>query len=277
MRSRWGEREAATASDDPGTALVPFVESDGTRYVSDAELTRVEELMSRRVPADAVRDAGNPADELSIPNAARLVGASPSYLARLCRSYLTHRDEIVTTLAEGGTPKRAYLACRQDGNGRYRVARAELAAFAERRRRPAVRVGYDVTATTEKSISVLALLCGRQVRGEVLAAVESANDTGLGWLEYNAAAARTGGEVVGVTGWTAASFQHLTFRRLDPFVHHHNVVANTVVDEHGQRRALDARPLYRNVAAASAIATAQVRWELTNRLGVAWRPARHGG
>jgi hypothetical protein len=111
----------------------------------------------------------------------------------------------------------------------------------------------------------------------VLAAAEYANDTALRWLEYNAAAARAGGQVVGVTGWTAASFQHLTSRRLDPFVHHHNVVANTVVDEHGERRALDARPLYRNVAAGSALATAQIRWELTHRLGVAWRPARHGG
>ncbi len=115
------------------------------------------------------------------------------------------------------------------------------------------------------------------MRREALAAVEAANDTGLRWLEYHAAAARAGGHVVDVTGWTAASFQHLTSRRLDPFVHHHNVVANTVVDEHGDRRALDARRLYRSVTAASAVATAQVRWELTHRLGVAWRSARHGG
>jgi hypothetical protein len=41
---------------------------------------------------------------------------------------------------------------RRTEDGSYRVSRVELAAFAERRRRPAVRVGYDVTATTEKSI-----------------------------------------------------------------------------------------------------------------------------
>jgi hypothetical protein len=29
-----------------------------------------------------------------IPEATRLLGASPSHLARLCRSYLTHQDEI---------------------------------------------------------------------------------------------------------------------------------------------------------------------------------------
>jgi conjugative relaxase-like TrwC/TraI family protein len=272
-------REGVGGADrnDAGMALVPFIDQDGTRYVSDAELSRVEDLTRRGVSADAVREAGDPGDELSIPEAARLVDASPSYLARLCRSYLIHQDEITATLAEGGRPNWAHMVCRQDDDGRYRVTRSELAAFAERRRRPAVRVGYDVTATTEKSISVLALLGGPQVRAAALAAVEAANDAGLRWLEYHAAAARAGGQVVGVTGWTAASFQHLTSRRLDPFVHYHNVVANTVVDEHGQRRALDARPVYRNVAAASAIATAQVRWELTRRLGVAWRPARHGG
>jgi hypothetical protein len=71
-------------------------------------------------------------------------------------------------------------------------------------------VGYDVTATTEKSISILALLGGRRVPGEALTAIEAANDTGLRWLEHNAAAARAGGQVVRVTGWTAASLQHLT-------------------------------------------------------------------
>ena len=44
-----------------------------------------------------------------------------------------------------------------------------------------------------------------------------------------------------------ASFRHLTSRALDPFPHHHNVVANLVVDEHGDRRALDGRALYHYV------------------------------
>jgi conjugative relaxase-like TrwC/TraI family protein len=270
-------RDPGTGRDDPSIALVPFIDRDGVRYITDRELTRVEDLARRGVPAEEVLEAGDPEDELSIPAAARLVGASPSYLARLCRSYLKNRDEITATLAAGEIPKRTYLVCRREEDGSYRVTRTEVAAYAERRRRPAVRVGYDVTATTEKSISVLALLGGPQVRRQALAAVEAANDAGLRWLEYNAAAARAGGQVVGATGWTAASFQHLTSRRLDPFVHHHNVVANTVVDEHGDRRALDARRLYHGVSAASAIATAQLRWELTNRLGVAWRPARHDG
>jgi conjugative relaxase-like TrwC/TraI family protein len=270
-------RDPGAVRDDPRMALVPFIDGDATRYISDRELSRVEDLVARGVTAAEVLAVGHPGDELSIPAAARLVGVRRGYLARMCSSYLDNRDEITAALDEGDTPKRTYLVCRREEDGSYRVSRTELAAYAERRRRPAVRVGYDVTATTEKSISVLALLGGPLVRREALAAVEAANDAGLRWLEYHTAAARARGEVMGVTGWTVASFQHLTSRRLDPFVHYHNVVANTVVDEHGDRRALDARRLYRSVSAAPAIATAQVRWELTSRLGVAWRPARHGG
>jgi TrwC relaxase len=246
--------------DGIGMALVPFIDRDTTRYVGERELSRVEEFAARGISADDVLNAGDPGEEFAVPAAARLLGVRRGYLSRLCRIYLAHQDDITAALATGDTPTRAYLVCRRAEDGSYRVTRAELAAYTQRRRRPAVRVGYDVTATTEKSISVLALLGGPGVRRQVLAAIEAANGNGLGWLEYNAAAARASGHDIGITGWTAASFQHLTSRRLDPFVHHHNVIANTVVDEHGERRALDARPLYRNVAAASAIATAHVRW-----------------
>ncbi len=108
----------------------------------------------------------------------------------------------------------------------------------------------------------------------MLAAVQAGNDTGLSYLEQHAAGARAAGERVGVTGWTVASFRHHTSRRLDPFVHHHNVVANTVLDEHGTRRALDARGLYQHRGAASALATAQMRYELTAAIGRAGGRAR---
>jgi hypothetical protein len=53
--------------------------------------------------------AGDPGDELSVATAARIVGASPSYLARLCRTYVTSRDEITAALGAGETPKRALI------------------------------------------------------------------------------------------------------------------------------------------------------------------------
>jgi len=262
---------------DPGAVLVPVVDPAGSRWIPESEVSRVEALVTESRPRDTVLAGGAPTDELSVPEASRLVGASRSYLARLCRTYAEHQAEIDAAVADGTPPGRAYLVSRRDGSGAWRITRQALADYIDRRRQPAVRVGYDITATTEKSISVLALLSGPETRRAVLASVQSANDTAMDWLEHQAAAARAGNQVVGVTGWTAAAFRHLTSRRLDPFVHHHNVVANTVVDENGERRALDARRLYRRVAAAGGLATAQVRYELTRRLGVTFRPGRHGG
>jgi hypothetical protein len=74
-----------------------------------------------------------------------------------------------------------------------------------------------------------------------------------------------------------ASFRHLTSRALDPFPHHHNVVINTVRTIDGSRRAIWSRCLYQNAQAASALATAQMRHQLSNRLGVRWRPGRTEG
>jgi hypothetical protein len=99
----------------------------------------------------------------------------------------------------------------------------------------------------------------------------------MAWLEERAARARVGGDVVRTTGWSAASFLHLTSRALDPFAHFHNVVAASVATSEGDRRTLDARHLYANVAAASAIATVEMRKRLADTLGVGWRPSASGG
>jgi AAA domain/TrwC relaxase len=55
------------------------------------------------------------------------------------------------------------------------------------------------------------------------------------------------------------------------------VIANTVQDRNGSRRTLDARGLYQHARAASALATAEMRYQLTRSLEVRWRPGRSGG
>ena len=99
----------------------------------------------------------------------------------------------------------------------------------------------------------------------------------LGWLEERAAFGRVDGTPVEGQGWTVASFRHLTSRALDPFPHHHNVIANSVTMPDGSRRGLDARGLYRHAQAASALATAEMRFQLSRHLGVRWRPGRKSG
>jgi conjugative relaxase-like TrwC/TraI family protein len=183
---------------------------------------------------------------------------------------------MVVRAVGGAGPSIAYLICSRTDRDSYRVTREELVAFLIRRRPPTVRIGFDLTLTTEKSLGVLGLLGPPTTRAAVLGAIAAGNDTGLDFFEHHAAWARARGRRVAVQGWTVASFRHLTSRALDPFPHHHNVVANLVVDEHGDRRALDGRGLYHYAAEASILATAEMRHRLTVTLGVDWERSPTG-
>jgi conjugative relaxase-like TrwC/TraI family protein len=269
---------ASSGEAEPEAAyVVPRVDRDGTRWVIEPELDRAEAARARGVPPGAVAAAGGGDDLLSVAHASRLAGLTGQYLRSLCRRYENHKADIDAARRDGRAVRRAYVVAYRGTKGQWLIRRADLVAFLQRRVAPAVRVGFDLTLTTEKSLGVLALLSDDHTRAAVLAAIEAGNDRGLAHFEHHGAGARRKGEQVGVRGVTVASFRHLTSRALDPFPHHHNVVANTVVDEYGTRRALDARGLYRHAQAASALATAEMRHRLTRSLGLRWRPGRSGG
>ena len=264
------------------TAPVAWLEAErdasGERWIRDDELDRFADRANRVSPA-AVMAGGAPDDTLSVAQVARLLGVSSRYVRGCCRYWETHRDQIGELDDAGLRPRRAWMRSSRDTErpGRpFVIRRDEVAAFAARRARPVVRVGYDLTLSTEKSIAVVALLDQGGRSGQVLAAIDAANDTALGYLEEHAAVGRRQGQRVGTEGLVVASFLHGTSRALDPFPHRHNVVANAVVDEHGERRALDARALYRHAPAAAALATAELRCRLSTDLGVRWRRSARG-
>jgi hypothetical protein len=220
------------------------IDPEGDRWLTDTELSRCEDALTAGTTANEVTATGPHGELVALDEAARLAGVTARYLRRLAKRYETDRDAIEAAVAESRPVRRAYLAAARGTRDRWFVNRGELASFLERRRPPTVRVGYDLTLTTEKSLGVLALLSGERTRHGVLSAIRSGNDWAMTWLERHAAAARAQGEIVPVKGWTVASFPHHTSRALDPFPHVHNVVANTVEDHQGVRRALDARGLY---------------------------------
>ncbi len=260
-----------------GSYLLPLVEDDGSRWVRAGELERCAQARDAGVDPDDIRAFGHPDDQIPLGEAARLVGLTKQYLRGLARYHDEHCDEIERSLGAGRHPRRAFLAAHRGTSGRWLVTREHLAEFLERRRPPAVRVGYDLTLTTEKSLGVLALLGGAATRNAVLGSVQGGNDWALDWLEDRAAVGRADGRQVRGEGWMVASFRHLTSRALDPFPHHHNVIANTVRLPDGSHRALDARALYQHAQAASALATAEMRHQLSRQLGVRWRPGRKSG
>jgi conjugative relaxase-like TrwC/TraI family protein len=257
--------------------LVPAIGIDGSRWVCETELTACEAARDAGVDPDEIRAGGTADEQLSIGEAARLAGVTSQYLRRLAKHHQEHAGEIQMAVDAGRRPREAYLVAHRGTRGQWLVTRSHLVEFLERRRPPAVRVGFDLTLTTEKSLGVLALLGDDHVTRAVLGSIQHANDWAMSWLEDHAAYGRVDGAPIAAQGWMAASFRHLTSRALDPFPHHHNVVANTVTLADGSHRGLDSRRLYRHAHAASALATAEMRHQLSLRLGVRWRPGRKGG
>ena len=260
-----------------GSYLVPIVDAHGDRWIAERELDRCASAREHDVDPDLVRALGDGDDLLPIADAARIAGVTVRYLRRLAATYERDRAEIERRAAAGDQPRGAFLVAQRGTRDQWLVSRTELVAFLERRTPPAVRVGFDLTLTTEKSLGVLALLSDAPVSHEVLDAIQTGNDWAMGWLEERAAWARERGESIQAEGgWTVASYRHLTSRSLDPFPHHHNVLVNSVTLPDGSRRALDARRLYQHARAASALATAEMRRQLSLRLGVQWRRSRNG-
>jgi len=143
-----------------------------------------------------------------------------------------------------------------------------------------VRVpGFDLTFSAPKSVSVLFGLGDREVSREVRGAHEAAVAGALGYMERQAAVARRGHggtqSVLG-NGFLAAGFRHRTSRAGDPQLHTHVLVANMTRGPDGRWTALDARRLYVNAKTGGYLYQAQLRAELTRRLGLEWGPVRRG-
>ncbi|GAC1340171.1 MAG: MobF family relaxase [Candidatus Dormibacteria bacterium] len=140
--------------------------------------------------------------------------------------------------------------------------------------------GFDLTFRAPKSVSLLFALGENGVPREVRSAHELAVGAALGYLEREACFGRrrVDGEVrpVPTSGFVAAAFQHRTSRAGDPLLHTHLLVANLVRAEDGRWGALDARLLYSHAKAAGALYQAELRHQLSRRLGVHWTPVCNG-
>lgn len=139
--------------------------------------------------------------------------------------------------------------------------------------------GFDATFSAPKSVSLLWALGDQQTQAAVLGAHDRAVDAVLGWVEDHAhTRLRRNGHVVCVDaeGLIVGVFRQHTSRRLDPQLHTHAVIANRVRAPDGRWLALDARTIKLDQRTLSAVYHANLRSELTARLGVAWLTPEHG-
>ena len=146
---------------------------------------------------------------------------------------------------------------------------------------PARKVpGFDLTFRAPKSVSLLWALGEPQLAAAATAAHDAAVDAAVGYLEPAAGFTRRGAggtETVAVEGFVAAAFRHRTSRANDPLLHTHVLIANLArTTDDGQWRTLDSRKLFAHAKTAGFLYQAQLRHELTVRLGIVWQPVSNG-
>lgn len=188
-------------------------------------------------------------------------GESPGYW--LASSHLLGLDGVVD-----GDDLRAVLSGHHPGTG-------EQLHLARNRKVP----GWDLTFRAPKSVSILWGLGEPGVTRQVAAAHDAAVARAVAYMEEVAAFTRTGRNGihrVKADGFIAAGFRHRTSRDRDPLLHTHVLVANSVRAEDGRWRTIDATALYDHARTAGYLYQAQLRNELTERLGVAWTPIHDG-
>ncbi|HEU5478040.1 MAG TPA: MobF family relaxase [Gaiellaceae bacterium] len=135
--------------------------------------------------------------------------------------------------------------------------------------------GYDLVFSCPKSVSLVhALTENEHVRRQISEAHEASWQAALSYLEREACVIRRGkGGLVREhgSGFLAAAFRHRTSRAQDPHLHTHAIVANMTRTDDEKWRALDGEALLKTYRlAAGYLYEAQLRHELTNRLGLEW-------
>jgi conjugative relaxase-like TrwC/TraI family protein len=124
-----------------------------------------------------------------------------------------------------------------------------------------------------------ALTDDERVRREISEAHELSWHAALAYLEREACVVRRGKggkRRERGRGFVAAAFRHRTSRAQDPHLHTHVVIANMTQAEDGACLSLDGKAILKTYRlAAGYLYEAQLRHELTRRLGLAWmEPAK---
>lgn len=116
-------------------------------------------------------------------------------------------------------------------------------------------VGFDLTFSVPKSVSVLWALSPRSTQDRILRTHHDAVEQTLAWLEENVIhtrAGRNGVAHLGTMGAITAAFDHWESRTGDPQLHTHLVIANRIQRiTDGAWVTLDSRTLYKAAVAAS--------------------------
>jgi conjugative relaxase-like TrwC/TraI family protein len=140
-------------------------------------------------------------------------------------------------------------------------------------------VGFDLTFSVPKSVSVLWGLAEPGLRARIEAAHHEAIATVLTVVERDGARTRTGaaGAIqVPTRGLIAAAFDHYDSRDGDPQLHTHVTIANKVQGPDGVWRTLYSQRLFRSAVAMSELYDGVLADAITRGLGLDWQWRQRG-
>jgi conjugative relaxase-like TrwC/TraI family protein len=236
------------------------------------------ELISLRTSTGGQQATTSPTGERLTPReAAGELGVSQSYVQRLVKRTAEIRSQQAAASAAGGLAPElpsTYLDAVNE-NGRWYIDRAELDRFADGRKEAQVVMGYDITWSAPKSVSMLYARGDDELRDRIDNAIESAVSAGMAYLEAEGFHVRAGRGRERAGDMLAASYRHTTNRALEPQLHEHVVVANMATSATGVVRAVDARGLFAHATPAGYLAGAQLRHEL-RQAGIGWGEVHKG-
>ena len=176
---------------------------------------------------------------------------------------------------ERSADKKSWLSGTKQDNGDWRFDVANVEAAKRRRDGRAVTLGFDVTFSAPKSVSLLWAGAPEEVRRIVEDAWQDAVDLGVDYLSKHGMQISAGRDANrrphAALGTYIAGFRHPTNRYGEPQLHEHVLIANmgnTGVDD--KAHALDARGLWTHATTAGYLAGAAIRHRLSEALGVAW-------
>lgn len=139
--------------------------------------------------------------------------------------------------------------------------------------------GFDLTFSAPKSVSLMWGLGGPELGAEVRAAHQCSVEAALGYLQREACWTRRGAggaEFVPGNGFLAAAYRHRSSRNGDPQLHTHVLIANATQGPDGRWTRLYHPAIYEHAKTASYLYEANLRHELSRRLGVQWQEVRRG-
>jgi conjugative relaxase-like TrwC/TraI family protein len=245
--------------DELATLLAGFDPSSGEPLISAKGSNRRAQRQRLATISEAMLDK----DSYSTSEAAFELGVSKSYLTTLLRKAEREGDEAATGISRTEA-------------GEWRITRDALVHLSMKRRPARIVVGYDLTFSAPKSVSVLWAGSPEEVRREVIAAIDESVRAGIDYLQRHAIFVR---RVIGhekAEGLIAADYLHTTSRALDPQLHHHVLLLNYGLDSTARSRALDARLLFNHAKTAGYLAAAELRHQLSTRLGVRFEEVVNG-